>query len=133
MTAPERDPLEIMNPATRIAIEKLLATARRIELQTGDTLVRQGDASDCGFFLAEGAVQVYAETAYGAAPLATLEAPRLIGEIGAFAGLPRTASIKAATAARLYEISRSELVSSADSRPIFFWRRWSSSVITSRL
>ena len=110
MTAPERDPLEIMNPATRIAIEKLLATARRIELQTGDTLVRQGDASDCGFFLAEGAVQVYAETAYGAAPLATLEAPRLIGEIGAFAGLPRTASIKAATAARLYEISRSELV-----------------------
>jgi sigma-B regulation protein RsbU (phosphoserine phosphatase) len=110
MTAPDKDPLEIMNPATRIAIEKLLATARRIDLQTGDTLVRQGEASDSGFFLAEGAVQVYAQTAYGAAPLATLEAPRLIGEIGAFAGLPRTASVKAATAARLYEISRSELV-----------------------
>ncbi|MGD9659399.1 MAG: PP2C family protein-serine/threonine phosphatase, partial [Methylocystis sp.] len=88
----------------------LLATARRIDLQTGDTLVRQGDASDSGFFLVEGAVQVYAETAYGDAPLATLKAPRLIGEIGAFAGLSRTASIKAATAARLYEISRRELV-----------------------
>ncbi len=110
MTAPDKEPAEIMNSATRIAIEKLLATARRIELRIGDTLVRQGDASDSGFFLAEGAVQVYAETAYGAAPLANLEAPRLIGEIGAFAGLPRTASIKATTAARLYEISRSELV-----------------------
>lgn len=110
MTAPDKDSLETMNPATRIAIEQLLATARIIELQTGDTLVRQGDASDSGFFLAEGVVQVYSETAYGAAPLATLEAPRLIGEIGAFAGLPRTASIMAATEARLYEISRGELV-----------------------
>lgn len=110
MTAPHKDTLDIMNHDTRVAIEKLLATARRIDLQPSDTLVRQGDASDSGFFLAEGAVQVYAETAYGAAPLATLEAPRLIGEIGAFAGLPRTASIKAATEARLYEISRRELV-----------------------
>jgi sigma-B regulation protein RsbU (phosphoserine phosphatase) len=99
-----------MDTATRAAIEKLLSRARRIELQAGDTLVRQGDASDSGFFLAVGAVQVYAETAYGAAPLATLEAPRLLGEIGAFAGLPRTASIKAATEARLYEIGRGELV-----------------------
>jgi sigma-B regulation protein RsbU (phosphoserine phosphatase) len=99
-----------MDTATRVALEKLLARARRIELQAGDMLVRQGDASDSGFFLAVGAVQVYAETAYGAAPLATLEAPRLLGEIGAFAGLPRTASIKAATEARLYEISRGELV-----------------------
>jgi CRP-like cAMP-binding protein len=99
-----------MDTATRVALEKLLARARRIELQAGDMLVRQGDASDSGFFLAVGAVQVYAETAYGAAPLATLEAPRLLGEIGAFAGLPRTASIRAATEARLYEIGRSELV-----------------------
>lgn len=99
-----------MDTATRVVLEKLLARARRIELQAGDMLVRQGDASDSGFFLAVGAVQVYAETAYGAAPLATLEAPRLLGEIGAFAGLPRTASIKAATEARLYEISRGELV-----------------------
>ena len=110
MTAPDSESAKIMNSATRIAIEKLLTTARPIELRSGDMLVRQGDASDSGFFLAEGAVQVFAETAYGAAPLATLEAPRLIGEIGAFAGLPRTASIKAATAARLYEIGRSELV-----------------------
>lgn len=99
-----------MDTATRVALEKLLARARKIELQAGDMLVRQGDASDSGFFLAVGAVQVYAETAYGAAPLAILEAPRLLGEIGAFAGLPRTASIKAATEARLYEISRGELV-----------------------
>jgi serine phosphatase RsbU (regulator of sigma subunit) len=110
MTASDKEPVEIISDATRVAIEKLLPTARIIELRSGDTLVRQGDVSDSGFFLAEGAVQVFAETAYGATPLATLKAPRLVGEIGAFAGLPRTASIKAISAARLYEINRSELI-----------------------
>lgn len=104
------EPLERPDDATRSAIQKLLATARRIDLQPGQTLLRQGEPSDSAFFLEEGAVEVYAETAYGAAPLATLQAPRLIGEIGAFAGLPRTASLAAATPARLYEIGRADLI-----------------------
>jgi serine phosphatase RsbU (regulator of sigma subunit) len=95
---------------TRAAIGTLLASARKIELQSGDMLVRQGEPSDCAFFLEQGALRVFAETVYGDTPLATLEAPRLVGEIGAFAGLPRTASIEAATAARLYEIDRGGLV-----------------------
>jgi serine phosphatase RsbU (regulator of sigma subunit) len=107
MTGPDRNPSE---GATREAITKLLGSAREIDLQQGETLVRQGEPSDSAFFLDDGAVEVYAETAYGAAPLATLHAPRLIGEIGAFAGLPRTASIAAATPARLYEIDRAELL-----------------------
>jgi phosphoserine phosphatase RsbU/P len=90
--------------------DALLAAARMIELSPGDALVRQGDASGAAWFLAEGAMGVYAETPYGEAPLATLEAPRLIGEIGALAGLPRTASIRAKTAARLHEIDRAQLV-----------------------
>lgn len=92
------------------AIRKLLPRARKIELAAGDLLVRQGETSDTAFYLDDGAMLVYAESAYGAAPLATLQAPRLIGEIGAFAGLPRTASIKAATRARLFEIERAQLL-----------------------
>ncbi len=110
MTEPNGNPFQTSDDATSGAIEKLLATARRIDLRPGETLVRQGEPSDSAFFLDDGAVEVYAETAYGAAPLATVQAPRLIGEIGAFAGLPRTASIAAATPARLYEIGRAELL-----------------------
>jgi phosphoserine phosphatase RsbU/P len=99
-----------MNSATRDAIQSLLTTARKIDLQAGETLVRQGEASHSAFFLEDGEVEVYAETAYGIAPLATLRAPRLIGEIGAFAGLPRTATMEASTPARLYEIGRAELL-----------------------
>lgn len=90
--------------------DALLATSRVIELQPGAQLVRQDEGSDAAYFLAEGSMSVYVETPYGEAPLATLEAPHLMGEIGALAGLPRTASIKAASRARLHVIERAQLV-----------------------
>ena len=53
---------------------------------------------------------VYAETPYGPVSLATLEGPRLVGEIGAFADLERTASVKAVGAARVFRIGRAPLL-----------------------
>src|ERR1019366_1014358 len=55
-------------------------------------------------------VLVYAETPYGPVSLATLEGPRLVGEIGAFADLERTASVKAVGAARVFRIGRAPLL-----------------------
>lgn len=52
---------------------------------------------------------VYAETRQGAVNLATLHAPHLIGEIGALAGLPRTASAKALTPVRVFRLTRAQL------------------------
>jgi phosphoserine phosphatase RsbU/P len=92
------------------AIRALLPAARKFELEPDAVLVRQGERADTAFFLDEGSMLVYAETAYGATPLATLQAPRLIGEIGVFAGLLRTASIKASTHVRLFEIGRAQLL-----------------------
>lgn len=99
-----------MTQALDAAIRELLPAARKIELAPDEVLVRKGETGDAAFFLEEGAVLVYTETAYGATPLATLSAPRLIGEIGAFAALPRTASIKAATPAKLFRIGRPQLL-----------------------
>jgi phosphoserine phosphatase RsbU/P len=97
--------------------DALLAASHVIDLPPGAILVRQGEASDAAYFLAEGSVNVYGETPYGETPLATFEAPRLMGEIGALAGLPRTASIRAQSAARLYEIDRAQLVAFARNAP----------------
>ncbi len=99
-----------MTQALEAAIRELLPSADKIELAPDEVLVRKGETGDAAFFLEEGAVLVYTETAYGATPLATLSAPRLIGEIGAFAALPRTASIKAATPAKLLRIGRPQLL-----------------------
>lgn len=90
--------------------EALLAASHTLQLPPGAQLVRQGEESAVAYYLAEGSMSVYVETPYGEAPLATLDAPRLMGEIGALAGLPRTASIRAMSLSRLYVIERAQLV-----------------------
>lgn len=99
---------------------EILADLSPIDLPSGDVLLRQGEESDCAFYLERGALQVYAETRYGPVPLATLEAPRLIGEIGALAGLARIASVKAASAARVYRVDRVQLLELGRRSPDFF-------------
>src|SRR5215471_1814646 len=91
------------------ALVKVLASLRPIKLNVGEMLIDQGQASDDAFFLDSGSVLVFEETRYGPVTLATLHAPRLIGEIGALAGLARTASVKALTPARVFRISRAQL------------------------
>ena len=79
-------------------------------LRPNEVLVHQGDESHSAFFLDEGEIIVYAETSYGETILATHRAPRLIGEIGALAGLPRTASMRASGDVVLFEIARERLL-----------------------
>ncbi|MFZ4806097.1 MAG: PP2C family protein-serine/threonine phosphatase [Hyphomicrobiaceae bacterium] len=100
---PDTAALDILRSA---AFADVLAVAPVVRLEPGDTLVTQGAVSDAAYFLVSGEITVFAETAYGHVTLATLRAPRLIGEIGVLADLPRTASIKAATAATLHRIDR---------------------------
>jgi phosphoserine phosphatase RsbU/P len=91
------------------SMAKILPSLSPINLESGEMLIHQGEASDAAFFLDSGSVQVFEETRYEPVTLATLEAPRLIGEIGALAGLARTASVKTLTPARVYRISRAQL------------------------
>jgi phosphoserine phosphatase RsbU/P len=91
------------------ALAKVLASLRPINLQSGDVLIHQGEASDAAFFLDSGSLLVYAETSYGPVSLATLQGPRLIGEIGALTGLARTASVRALAPARVFRIGRAQL------------------------
>lgn len=104
------------------APETLAAMIRGIaatSVDMGVPLVRQGEQSEVAFVLAEGTVRVVADTAYGSVPLATISAPRLIGEIGALAALPRTASIIAATALTVYVIPRARLIEFGGENPEF--------------
>ena len=104
------------------ALEEILAALAPIDLRPGDVLIRQGHESDEAFFLKSGTLQIYAETRYGPVPLATVEAPRLIGEIGAVAGLARTASVKAASAAQVFHVDRARLLGLGRRSPEFFVR-----------
>lgn len=100
-----------------VEFDALLKRSRIIEIPAGALLVRQGETSDAAYFLMDGAMSVYVDTPYGEAPLATLVAPRLIGEIGALAELPRTASIRAASHTRLCVIERDQFVNFGRQHP----------------
>ncbi len=101
------------------ALEEIVVGLRPIALQPGDVLMQQGHESDGAFFLQAGALQVYAETRYGPVSLATVEAPRLIGEIGAVAGLARTASVKATRPAQVFHVDRARLLELGRRSPEF--------------
>lgn len=92
------------------ALTKILTSLAPTELQPGEIFIRQGEVSDAAYFLDSGSVLVYAETPYGPVSLATLQGPRLVGEIGAFADLARTASVKAIGFARVFRIGRAQLL-----------------------
>jgi len=95
----------------------LLAVLPPRTLAPGETLMRQGEASDAAWFLDTGSLSVRTETLYGPVTVAALDAPCLIGEIGAFTGLARTASVEATTAARVYRIDRAQLLALGREKP----------------
>ena len=99
------------------ALAKVLASLRPIDLNSGDVLIHQGEASDAAFFLDSGSLLVYEETRYGPVTLATLQGPRLIGEIGALTGLVRTTSVKAIAPTRVFRISRPQLFELSQKSP----------------
>jgi phosphoserine phosphatase RsbU/P len=76
---------------------ELIQDGELIAFDAQQLVIIQGDPSDHALILAEGAVEILVESKHGFVHLATVEAPALVGEIGVFANLPRTASIKART------------------------------------
>ena len=91
------------------ALSDVLASLTPIELKPGECLLRQGETSECAYYLDTGYLRVYENTRHGPVTLAKLKAPRLIGEIGALAGIPRIASVDTLTEARVYRINRAQL------------------------
>lgn len=90
-----------------------------VRAASGHVLMRQGEHSEQAFFIAKGVVRVEAETAYGPVPLSTITAPRLLGEIGALSGVPRTASIIAVSDVEAYVIPNSRLLEVGRRAPEF--------------
>jgi len=108
--------LDINSPDVLAA---LMRGTNPTRIEAGSTLIRQGETSDEAFVLADGTVRILADTTYGPVPLATVHAPRLIGEIGALSALPRTASIIAVTALTVHVIPRSRLIDFGHEHPQF--------------
>ena len=96
----------------------ILIEAAELETFASDaTLMVQGEASDYAMLILEGAVTVSADSARGAIPISTLHAPSLVGELGALAQLPRSATARACTPVTALRFGRAALVEVAHATP----------------
>src|SRR5215470_2587801 len=96
-------------------LEALAAGAEQLSLQRGDVLVRQGEPSDTLFFVLSGRFTVHVDGT--AEPVAEIAQGQPIGEIGFFAGLPRTATVVALRDSRVLAITRDRFVAISASAP----------------
>jgi len=94
---------------TSLVLDKIKTIGKPLKLKTGEALVRQGDTSDSAFYLEAGSIIVTHGSSDNFTKLATLQAPLIIGEIGAFSGLPRTANMVAEIDSYLYRLEKHEL------------------------
>ncbi len=81
------------------------------------TLMLQGEDLHDAVLILAGQVTVNADSARGAIPIATLDAPCLVGELGALAHLQRSATVRARTPVQVLRIGRSALAEVARTTP----------------
>ncbi|TIT93418.1 MAG: cyclic nucleotide-binding domain-containing protein, partial [Mesorhizobium sp.] len=101
--------------ASLLALEALAAESDRRVLRRGEVLVREGDPSDRFFVVLSGRFTVHKGDGIGS--VAEIAQGELVGEIGFFAGLPRTATVLAARDSIVLEISRNHFEKAAEALP----------------
>ncbi len=85
--------------------ERLAAHCRRLEVQAGDIIARQGDTAAAMHFILEGRVGVIIDLAPGrTVRVRSLGRHTTVGEMGLIARRPRSATIQAEAASVLYEL-----------------------------
>jgi len=111
--------LTVFAPLPEQAGVELIEKGDFLEFEQGQFLIKQGKTSNSAFVLVDGVADVLAETKYGFVHLASLEAPALVGEVGVFTNVPRTATIQAKTQLQAVKIGRDELHQFGQANPGF--------------
>lgn len=88
----------------------LLSLSPAVEFAAGERLMHQSDADDFALIILAGEVDIVSERLHGQSSIARLPGPVLVGEIAALTGLPRTASVVAATEVRALRAPRDALI-----------------------
>ncbi len=109
---PAADRIVDMSPAHEMPDK----AADVVELTPGQVLFHQSDASDFVYEIEHGTLAVVRELANGGEEiLATLEPGNYVGELGPLLGFPRSATVRATTAARLQPLTINEFKTRRDS------------------
>jgi phosphoserine phosphatase RsbU/P len=102
----------------RAALRAMAARCGFATFAAGDTIMHQGDPGDHAYLILEGEADIFVEITAGRIPMATLGRLKLIGELGAFTDMPRTATVVARTAIDALRIERETLLGLAADFPV---------------
>src|SRR5215213_711959 len=92
-------------------LQRLAACLEHLEISTGDTIIREGEAGEECYLLRSGRVEVLARGAQGdERSLATLEPGSLFGEAALLTDEPRNATVRALEPCTLLALRRSDLL-----------------------
>ncbi len=117
--APEADELRVLAtvpifaPLPGGSLEHLAARLVPLRVDPGTVIVREGDAGDRFYIVAEGEIEV---SQYGRT-VSELEAGGYFGEIALLRDVPRTATVTARTNAVLYALDREDFLSAVTGHP----------------
>lgn len=97
----------INNPAQ---IDLLMGYLERLVLESGDILIKQGDPADSLYLVESGQVTAQIERP-GKKPLRlqTMSGENVVGEVGVYSGLARTASVVVEQPSTVYRLTRTDL------------------------
>jgi NTE family protein len=96
-------------------IEVLASELHERVLRGGEVLVRVGEPAEALFLVLSGRFTVHVDGS--SQPVAEISQGELVGEIGFFAGLPRTATVLAARDSRVLELDRAGFARAAELHP----------------
>jgi len=101
------------------ALKDLVIRSDLFDFTEAELMMRQGDPSDALWLVTQGDVDVCVDSSIGLVQLGELSTGALLGEIGVFADLPRTASVRARTAVEALRIDRDDVLSIGGTNPDF--------------
>ncbi len=105
--------LPIFAPLSAPAIERILAELTRVEVATGETVIREGEPGDRFYVIAEGRVDVTA----GGSHVNEQGVGDYFGEIALLRDVPRTATVTALTSLRLIAVERDVFLEAVTGHP----------------
>lgn len=103
----------IFAPLDLAAVERLARSLVLVEAQPGEVVVRQGEAGDRYYLIASGAFSVEVDGVF----VRTLSAGEGFGEIALLRDVPRTSTVTATAASRLYVLERHVFLQAVGGNP----------------
>lgn len=98
-------------------LDKLVTMSRQVDLQTGDTLLREGEPGDSMFVVLEGKLQVTKKAGESEVILAERGPGEVMGEMSVLNQAPRSATVRALAPSKLLEVNEDTFFNLMEASP----------------